>query len=59
MNSKRDVLHVEAAEVYLRAAELAPDEYEIVFNAANALRQAGRNEDAEHYYQIAVKLRPQ
>lgn len=51
--------HDEAAELFLEAAELAPDEYEIVFNAANTLRQAGRNHEAEQYYHQAVKLRPQ
>ena len=30
----------------------------MVFNAANILRQAARNEEAEHYYRIAVNLRP-
>lgn len=30
--------HNEAADIYVRAAELASDEYEIIFNAANTLR---------------------
>lgn len=50
--------HAEAAEQYVRAASLAPSEYEIVFNAANTLRQAGRHSEAEQYYRSAVKIRP-
>lgn len=51
--------HDDAANHYLKAAQLAPSEYEIIFNAANTLRQAGRNHEAEHYYRLAVQLRPQ
>jgi tetratricopeptide (TPR) repeat protein len=51
--------HDEAAQHYLRAAELAPEDYEIVFNAANALRQSGQNAEAEMFYRHAVTLRPQ
>ena len=50
--------HTEAAEQYVRAASLAPTEYETVFNAANTLRQAGRHSEAEQYYRSAVKIRP-
>lgn len=50
--------HSEAAEQYVRAASLAPTEYETVFNAANTLRQAGRHAEAEQYYRSAVKIRP-
>ena len=50
--------HAEAAEQYVRAASLAPTEYEIVFNAANTLRQAGRHSEAEQYYRSSVKIRP-
>lgn len=50
--------HAEAAEQYVRAASLAPSEYEIVFNAANTLRQAGRHSEAEQYYRSAVRIRP-
>lgn len=50
--------HAEAAEQYVRAASLAPSEYEIIFNAANTLRQAGRHLEAEKYYRTAVKIRP-
>ena len=50
--------HAEAADQYIRAAQLAPSEYETVFNAANTLRQAGRNGEAERYYRAAAKIRP-
>ena len=50
--------HNEAAEQYVIAAQLAPSEYEIIFNAANTLRQAGRHAEAERYYRTAVKIRP-
>lgn len=50
--------HAESAEQFVRAASLAPNEYEIVFNAANTLRQAGRHADAEQYYRAAVRIRP-
>ena len=50
--------HAEAADQYIRAAQLAPSEYETVFNAANTLRQAGRNIEAERYYRTAAKIRP-
>jgi protein O-mannosyl-transferase len=49
----------DTAQHYLRAAELAPEDYEIVFNAANALRQSGQNSEAEMFYRHAVTLRPQ
>lgn len=51
--------HEDAADHYVKAAQLAPSEYEIIFNAANTLRQAGRNKQAEEYYRLAVNLRPQ
>lgn len=51
--------HEAAADHYVKAAQLAPSEYEIIFNAANTLRQAGRNKQAEDYYRQAVLLRPQ
>lgn len=51
--------HSEAAAHYVRAAELAPGEYEAVVNAATALRQADQKSEAEKYYRQAVKLRPE
>lgn len=50
--------HSEAAVQYVRAAELSPEDYELVVAAATALRQAERRQDAEHWYRIAVHLRP-
>lgn len=51
--------HTEAASQYLRAIELAPDQYDLVLSGATALRQAGRNQQAEALYRKAVALRPQ
>ncbi|ELU11461.1 hypothetical protein CAPTEDRAFT_171248 [Capitella teleta] len=49
----------EAAERYLEAVELSTKEdFELVFNTANVLRQAGRNQDAEKYYYHATRLKP-
>ena len=50
--------YVEAAQEYIRAAELAPDDHDVIFSAANALREAGLNQQAEEYYRKAVHLRP-
>ncbi len=50
--------HTEAADNYVKAARLAPEDFELVFNTANALRQANRNDDAETFYKKAAKLRP-
>ncbi|CAG7723419.1 unnamed protein product [Allacma fusca] len=49
----------EAAESYVMADALTPNDYEIVVGAANGLRQAGDNLMAEVYYEKAVALRPQ
>ena len=43
----------------MRAATLAPEDFELVFNAANALRQAGRDLEAEDYYRKAARVSPQ
>lgn len=51
--------HSEAATQYLRAAELAPKQYDLVLSAATALRQAGQNQQAETLYRKAVALRPE
>lgn len=51
--------HSEAAAHYVRAAELAPGEYDTVVSAATALRQAGQKLEAEHYYRQAAKIRPE
>ncbi|UYV67419.1 TMTC2 [Cordylochernes scorpioides] len=49
----------EAADLYVRAAQLAPDHYEVILMAASTLREAGRNLEAERYYHMAARLRPQ
>ena len=51
--------HSEAATAYITAATLAPNDYDIVVGAANALRQSGNNREAEVYYEKAVALRSQ
>jgi len=48
----------EAAESFVRAAHLAPGDFEAVFNAAATLREAKELDRAEHYYRKAVQLRP-
>lgn len=50
--------HDEAAQQYMRAAQLTPADYELVLRAATALRQAGRYFQAETFYRQAVSLRP-
>ena len=56
MDSERNL---EAAKEFAKAAELKPDDYESVFNAGVAYRQAGLNTEAEMYYRQAVQLKPQ
>lgn len=48
----------EAAESFVRAAHLAPGDFEAVFNAAATLREAKELDRAEHYYRKAVQLKP-
>ena len=55
MDSDRNL---EAAEEFAMAAEISPTDYESVFNAGVAFRQAGNNEKAEKYYRNSVNLRP-
>ncbi len=50
--------HQEAAENYVKASQITPEDFELIFNTANALRQANRNEDAEAHYKKAARLRP-
>ncbi|XP_067855560.1 protein O-mannosyl-transferase TMTC2-like isoform X2 [Heptranchias perlo] len=49
---------VEAAQMAEKAAELDSIEFDVVFNAAHMLRQAGLNEAAEKHYRLAAGLRP-
>ena len=56
MDSERNL---EAAREFAKAAQLNPEDYESVFNAGVAYRQAGgRNSEAEMFYRKAVQLRP-
>lgn len=48
----------EGAESFVRAAHLAPDDFEAVFNAATTLREIKEMDQAEHFYRLAVRLRP-
>jgi Flp pilus assembly protein TadD len=56
MDSDRNL---EAAREFAKAAELKPDDYESVFNAGVAFRQAGNNIQAETFYRKAVNLKPE
>lgn len=55
MDSERNL---EAAKEFAKASELKPDDYESVFNAGVAFRQAGKNSEAETFYRKAVDLKP-
>lgn len=37
---------------------MAPRDFDLVFGAANMLRQAGQHEEAEKFYKLAVSLKP-
>ena len=50
--------HAEAATALATAASLDPANYDAVFNAAVAAREAGQLEAAERWYRGAVALRP-
>ena len=50
--------YTEAADNYVRATQFTPEDFELIFNTANALRQANRNDEAEKFYKKAAKLRP-
>ena len=50
--------HGEASATLAEAARLAPRDYDTVFNAAVAAREAGDLTAAETWYRRAVKLRP-
>jgi len=51
--------HSEASAALAEAARLAPRDYDTVFNAAVAAREAGDLAAAETWYRRAVNLRPQ
>lgn len=48
----------EAAAMFSKAAELAPRDFDIVYTAANYLREAGNYGKAESMYNTAVQLNP-
>lgn len=48
----------EAAEEFAKAAEIDPTDYESIFNAGVAFRQAGQHSRAEEFYRKAVDLKP-
>ena len=48
----------ESAEMYLRYVAESPDNFELVFNAANILRQIQKNEEAEKLFIKASHLKP-
>ena len=50
--------NLEAAEEFAQAAEFDPHDYEAVFNAGVAFRQAGKHDKAEEFYRKAVALKP-
>ena len=45
-------------KIQVSTKELAPQDFEIVFSAANYLREAGDYARAEAMYQVAAELRP-
>jgi tetratricopeptide (TPR) repeat protein len=47
-----------AAAQFGQAAGLAPDSYDIIYNAGNYYREAKMYENAEKYYREALKLNP-
>lgn len=49
----------QAADIYTSALHSLPAaSFELLFNYANVLRLAKRLEQAEHYYKLAVELKP-
>ena len=50
--------NLEAAEEFAMAADINPQDYESVFNAGVAFRQAGHHAKAEQYYRQSVTLKP-
>ena len=50
--------HAEAAEYFVQAAALAPENFEASFNAATTLREVHQMERAEHFYRQTVRIRP-
>ena len=51
--------HGEALPLWYKALALSPDDFDVVFNLASALRQMGRNTEAVSAYEKAASLAPQ
>ena len=50
--------YTQAADMFRTAIIHHPNDYELVFNLANALRQDKDGEQAEVYYRKAVEIQP-
>ena len=49
----------ESADMYLKYVAENPDHFELVFNAANVLRQIQKNKEAEGLFMKATQLKPE
>lgn len=49
----------EAVVMSFKAFDLQPNDYDVTFNLANALRQTGNKEKAEEFYKKAALQRPE
>ena len=49
----------ESADMYLKYVAENPDHFELVFNAANVLRQIQKNKEAEALFMKATQLKPE
>ena len=49
---------MEAADMYQKYVSESPENFELVFNAANTLRQIQKNEEAEKLFIKASQLKP-
>ena len=50
---------MESADMYLKYVAENPDHFELVFNAANVLRQIQKNKEAEALFMKATQLKPE
>lgn len=50
--------HLEAAEMYKTAIEKNPNDFDVIFSAANAFRQINDKDSAENLYRRAAQIRP-
>lgn len=49
----------ESLSLWLKALSYNTEDFDIIFNTAAALRQVGRNREAEDYYIKSARLSPQ